>query len=371
MKVQRHLTWLILFIIVVFISIVIVILHKQSYEGFDVSQLTNIVGVDPDMNKNIPNGYYLVIVTNVDGSTTKKMAPIPYGYALAKRNDVTQGVIPNSAATIENAIKTGNTLGEPNAVDIPATGIPSGYYKITVTDKKSGKTVDKMAPIPPRYMLIDPKDNKAGITPNNTIDITTLQKMAGVDDKLSKNADVNKKSTDAKYDANNVDLLYHNSADTAPDASKNYGIAFNDITVLDASGNKVTLPGLKTQPTITYNQPGTYTYGASSWVPNYEDSVYLSRTTQQSYMAPLHDTASMLGGFCTQYANDPTSLEAKCNTIDKDTCASTSCCVLLGGSKCVAGNEKGPAMKANYSDIFVLNRDYYYYQGKCFGNCQQ
>jgi len=43
--------------------------------------------------------------------------------------------------------------------------------------------------------------------------------------------------------------------------------------------------------------------------------------------------------------------------------------VLLGGQKCVAGNENGPTMKANYSDFLVLNKDFYYYQGKCYGNC--
>jgi hypothetical protein len=47
----------------------------------------------------------------------------------------------------------------------------------------------------------------------------------------------------------------------------------------------------------------------------------------------------------------------------------TSCCVLLGSSKCVSGNENGPIMKANYSDVFIPNREYYYYNGRCFGNC--
>jgi hypothetical protein len=28
----------------------------------------------------------------------------------------------------------------------------------------------------------------------------------------------------------------------------------------------------------------------------------------------------------------------------------------------------GPTNKANYGDIYIRNRDYYYYQGKCYGN---
>ena len=67
--------------------------------------------------------------------------------------------------------------------------------------------------------------------------------------------------------------------------------------------------------------------------------------------------------------NNAIELETQCGKIPKDACAYTSCCVLLGGSKCVAGNQSGPTMKANYSDVSVLNRDYYYYQGKCYGNC--
>jgi hypothetical protein len=43
--------------------------------------------------------------------------------------------------------------------------------------------------------------------------------------------------------------------------------------------------------------------------------------------------------------------------------------VLLGGSKCVSGNENGPSVKSNYSDILVRNKDSYMYMGKCYGNC--
>ncbi len=66
---------------------------------------------------------------------------------------------------------------------------------------------------------------------------------------------------------------------------------------------------------------------------------------------------------------NPTDLEMKCNSLDTETCSTTSCCVLLGGQKCVSGNLEGPTMKSNYSDIFIVNKDVYYYQGECYGNC--
>ena len=76
-----------------------------------------------------------------------------------------------------------------------------------------------------------------------------------------------------------------------------------------------------------------------------------------------------MGGFCEYHKHSPIKIEEECGKLEKDACASTSCCVLLGGSRCVGGNENGPTMKANYGDITILNRDHYFYKGKCYGNC--
>jgi hypothetical protein len=78
-----------------------------------------------------------------------------------------------------------------------------------------------------------------------------------------------------------------------------------------------------------------------------------------------------MGGFCKQLGTDVNAVEQKCNTMDPDVCASTECCALLGGSKCVAGNVNGPLVASNYSDFTIQNRDFYYFQGKCYGNCYQ
>jgi hypothetical protein len=120
---------------------------------------------------------------------------------------------------------------------------------------------------------------------------------------------------------------------------------------------------------VTYNEPGYFRFGPSNYVPNYEDSVYLSRLTGLSYAMPVTDTGSQLSGFCAFNKSNPGETELECNKMDKNTCASTSCCVLLGGSKCMSGNESGPTMKSNFGDIYIKNKDHYYYQGKCYGNC--
>jgi hypothetical protein len=60
------------------------------------------------------------------------------------------------------------------------------------------------------------------------------------------------------------------------------------------------------------------------------------------------------------------SLKKSCNKLTKKNCNSTSCCIVLNGEKCVAGNQDGPTFKTESGkDITV---DYYYYQNKCYGN---
>ena len=177
------------------------------------------------------------------------------------------------------------------------------------------------------------------------------------------------KTTDSAYNANVPDITYHESADDIRAKDKTVS-----VPVKDASGNIVNLPWDKAVTTTPrYNDSSYFRYSPSPYVPNYEDSVYLSRTTSYNDSVQLVDHGLGLpaskGGFCEANKNNKLELETQCGKIGKDACASMSCCVLLGGSKCVAGNEAGPSMKSNYSDISVLSRDYYYYQGKCYGNC--
>lgn len=120
----------------------------------------------------------------------------------------------------------------------------------------------------------------------------------------------------------------------------------------------------------TYYEPGTYKFGSATYVPSYEDSVYLSKTTGQSSVSTYLDKATMMGGACSYYKDHPDKLEEMCKSIDTNNCGAMSCCVLLGGAKCVSGNKSGPYNKLNYGDITVRDKDYYYHNGKCYGNCK-
>ena len=90
------------------------------------------------------------------------------------------------------------------------------------------------------------------------------------------------------------------------------------------------------------------------YVPTYEDSVYFSTIDDKTIIVPENGTqiisSEIAGGFCSAYESLPSKIEEACNKIDNNSCGATTCCVLVGGTRCMAGNETGPTNKAIYSD---------------------
>jgi len=114
-----------------------------------------------------------------------------------------------------------------------------------------------------------------------------------------------------------------------------------------------------------------------SFRPADDLAINYSKLTGLSYASPAD---APLGGFCRTNATNPGQIDSVCNSLDTNVCASTQCCVLIGGSgdgsaggpaagRCVAGGENGPVMTSYYTDPTIMHRDRYYYQGKCYGNC--
>ena len=183
----------------------------------------------------------------------------------------------------------------------------------------------------------------------------------------SKKSDSTKTST--KYNSNNYDVKYHPDEDEIAKQGNSSGVTMKKVSVKDQHGNIVSLPYNSIQGNITYYQPGSFTYGPTSYVPYYEDSVLLSRANQKISITPTYLTSVVKTDFCEFNKSNPDKIESICNSLSNDKCTNNSCCVLLGGQKCVAGNERGPSKQANYSDVFVLNKDFYQFRDKCYGNC--
>ena len=243
--------------------------------------------------------------------------------------------------------------------------VPEGYYVISTDTSKQQQTISK---IPFGYAV----DSNGNLFPTTTATIYSTSQTPGDSDWSNTTVTDSSYSKQTRFSADNTDIEYH--LDTIDSkAQDNYtsdSLAQTGTWVIDKSGKKVLVPWSQITDGITYYQPGSYTFGTSTYVPNYESSVLLSKTTQMSQASPIvYNTAEMKGGFCEKYKDYPDQLEKICKTLDVNTCGSTSCCVLMGGSKCVAGDKQGPTFQTNYSDVFLRNKETYYHAGTCYGNC--
>ena len=301
------------------------------------------------MKPTIPTGYM------IDPSENKKLIIDPkndkIAYAIAYYKNATDKQLKEGPYE-EIPVSAGQTLSESTLLpeSDPVTKISTKYYRIALKEANGNtKYMMKKAPEPlPKGYIMDGK-NYLVFNP----DITEYAFS----------------TFDSAYDATNLDTVYNKIPEVKPEQINNDELG--KYYTFDANGKLVREENTDTNfSPVLYYVPGAYKYGSSNYVPNYEDSVYLSRTTRLPQSSPVHNTASMLGGFCTQNKNDKFAIEEKCGALDLNTCASTSCCTLIGGQKCVGGNENGPTNPASYTDLALKNKDFYYYQGKCYGNCK-
>ena len=125
----------------------------------------------------------------------------------------------------------------------------------------------------------------------------------------------------------------------------------------------------KVTPRPIYYEPGTVNYGGLGYKPSDVDIAYYNNYKSTPKNLLESDENSHNFGFCKQQDNIMVNIDEKCNKLSKDVCATTECCILMGGEKCINGNAEGPKNRITYSDTSIKNKDFYYYQGKCYGNC--
>lgn len=71
--------------------------------------------------------------------------------------------------------------------------------------------------------------------------------------------------------------------------------------------------------------------------------------------------------FCETHRGSSGALDESCKKLTKNNCNSTSCCVFTSDDKCLAGGAQGPTFNSD-SNGKTKPLDYYYFQGKCYGN---
>jgi len=303
-----------------------------------------------------------VKVVNTPGSTANAPGPMVNVPGKPTKVSALSKLYDNSSVTDADLLKS-----FPDIKDIPKDNsnnllIPDGYYRVFV---RNDDTVFKMRPIPSGCKLImDPKSIPKGSNVNPRASGIAPTNPSG---NYIKDIELCPNTIDLKDGSGNIVNKYTYDANN----SNSYSSINPELSgQVKESEQKVFDPDLKLlDPYPVYYEPGSFPFASTGYLPNYEDSVYISQSTNLSQVATITNAPYLQGGFCKQYANDDQTRNAKCTSLTPETCASTECCVLVGGTKCVAGDSGGPTIKSVFSDVTIPNRDYWYYQGKCVGHC--
>jgi len=70
--------------------------------------------------------------------------------------------------------------------------------------------------------------------------------------------------------------------------------------------------------------------------------------------------------FCQTFLGSSGKLDDACGKMTRNNCNDTSCCVWTSDGKCRAGNASGPTFNSDENGK-TRALDYYYFQGKCYG----
>jgi hypothetical protein len=313
---------------------------KNSTENFEIGQsgITSICTVDmPDYaNPNIC--YDISYIDPVNSNVIQVKAKIDNKYYI------------DASGMLE--IVPYGYVSSPNKLSyIPKT-------KVSVYEQEINNIIDASINKIQSLMLANPPPTKEKSDQYKN-EIAKLQEQ-----KISNSES---KTSNSEYNSDNFDITYHAEPIIASDDESTAGPG--KMWIKDKDGKLIAVPYADVSNTTLYYQTGSYPFGPSSYVPNYEESVFLSKLSNLPTTSEVFDTVSQKSGFCDATKSSKYEREQKCNQISLDSCASTSCCVLLGGEKCVAGDINGPSIKANYSDFLITNKDYYYFDGNCYGNC--
>lgn len=309
-----------------------------SKEGFDTIPLK----LDPTTNK-ITAGYYQL--------DSQNMAVIPYGYAIDP-TDQTK-IIPKTN-TAKGNLMPDLTISKGVVINVPVDGspLPDGYYKLTDSSlailppnmRPAVNSIDFTNDVPPRLLinygigyisetkyyaatytpLHQPSSLPPGVYYTNgektQMSFLPYGKIADLRNGYGMMPDPNLKSSSAKFDtttkqyrdiSDNYNVQFHETAEDLQKKNES-DLDYGQVRVKDQNGNLVILPYVPTQDKVTYYQPGEFAFGSANYVPNYEDSVYLSTLSKQSVVSPYANGTKPVEA-CKAYKDLKSQMERYCS----------------------------------------------------------
>jgi hypothetical protein len=119
-------------------------------------------------------------------------------------------------------------------------------------------------------------------------------------------------STDTNYEKikDNYDMQFHDDVETIKKQNDMYDLNFGEVRVKDQNGNMIILPKTESQGSVTFYQPGEFPFGASTYVPNYEDSVYLSSVGYRTFLGNANP--SNCDAICNTYNDFKLKMDIQC-----------------------------------------------------------
>ena len=205
---------------------------------FDISYIDSTTGVSKRISAQISPGYYI--------DTSGYLATIPYGYAASKNK--------RSYAPVTN------TAQYSLAVDLSQNAVLDASINV-IQAKINAK------PPPDSFTLWNLK-----------------QQLAKLQQQKVTNMDSNKVSS-SSYNSNNYDITYHD--DPLKEKQGDESSAGPGKMWVKIDGKLVSVPYNDLSNTTLYNSPGTYQFNSASYVPNYEESVFLSKLTNEPTTAKV------------------------------------------------------------------------------------
>jgi hypothetical protein len=334
-KLYRITTFITSLICILVISLIFINATTQEWtqEGFEIVPLVT----DP-VKHQVSAGYYQV--------NDSKMALLPYGFVVDPSNN--RQIIPSTKVGI-NMLKPRYNAPIPN----PGEPLPDNFY--FATDSSLAVLPPNMLP---KIKTIDFKGDPATIlfyydkgyvsetqyyenqyTPvtypatlpkqvyyiDSSHTLVSFLRYGEIQDPFNgygKIADpflnlsalnYNYATSNYRDISNNYDTLFHDDINTIQNQSKLYDLAYGAIKVKDQNGNIVTLPKTNAQDSVTYYNPGDFQFGSSKYVPNYEDSVYLSSIGYRTILGKTPDAASSkCGDMCKAYNDFKIKMDKSC-----------------------------------------------------------